>query len=65
MQASAWSKGGSTSELRVSGLMNHGVPSKPRSLLGSEAGSKNTARPKSAASQCLVRHISNHLLIDR
>ena len=38
-----------TSELRVSGLMNQGVPSKPKSRLGREEGSKSAASPKSAA----------------
>ena len=37
-----------TSELKVSGLINQGVPSSPRSFLGKVEGSKNAAKPKSA-----------------
>jgi len=50
-----------TSELSVSGLMNQGVPSRPRSRLGSEAGSKNTASPKSAGTRISSSLVSNSL----
>jgi hypothetical protein len=44
---------------RTSGAMYQGVPSRPRSVRGSWAGSKNTARPKSGGKQVQAGRVGN------